>query len=171
MGVSLVIIKKSAICDKDFELICQKIAELERSVMPDDPWSATAIQEVLSQFGAGLLINIEGEPNTDLSSAVIKGYCIYQIIFEDSELHRIGTHPNFRRQGIARQLLDELIYQVRQAHCQQLLLEVRDDNTAAIKLYHQVGLEPFGVRKNYYTSGETICDALIMRLVLNNTKD
>lgn len=181
----IVSIKKSEISSGDFDVICQKIAQLESQVLPQDAWQVRAITEVLGQFGAGLIVSLE-DNEQDLSinwqKVVIKGYCIYQSVFETSDLHRIGTHPDFVRQGVANRLLDELIGQIKMVKSTQLLLEVRADNLPAKALYQKLGFEVIDVRKGYYTDCRLECDrlnnplfkdqkktdALIMRLAIAN---
>lgn len=163
-------IKKSELSESDFNYLCQKIAEIEQLVMHGDAWHAQAIAEMMGQFGTQMLIQTDhsktdnSKSDIDWRMMTIKGYCIYQRVFENSELHRIGTHPNFQRQGAATQLMTGLIAEVMHAKCQQLLLEVRSDNTTAITLYQSLGFLRFGVRKNYYRFGNQSIDALIMRL-------
>jgi [ribosomal protein S18]-alanine N-acetyltransferase len=47
-----------------------------------------------------------------------------------------------------------------------LLLEVRPSNSAAIQLYHSVGFNEIGVRKNYYPAPQGREDALMLALHL-----
>lgn len=165
-------IKKSELSESDFNDLCQKIAEIEQLVMHGDAWHAQAIVEMMGQFGTQMLIQTDNsKSDIDWRMMTIKGYCIYQCVFENSELHRIGTHPNFQRKGVATQLMTGLITEVMHAKCQQLLLEVRSDNTAAIRLYQSLGFLRFGVRKNYYRFGNQSMDALVMRLGFEDTNN
>ncbi|MGW3560107.1 GNAT family N-acetyltransferase, partial [Streptomyces sp. NPDC000963] len=51
--------------------------------------------------------------------------------------------------------------------CDEVLLEVRVDNTRAQKLYERFGFEPIGFRRGYYQPGNV--DALVMRLTVQGT--
>ncbi len=51
----------------------------------------------------------------------------------------VATHPEFRRQGIARQLTSAALERARAKHAQAIWLHVRDDNPGAIQLYRELG--------------------------------
>lgn len=53
------------------------------------------------------------------------------------------VQPAFRRQGIARALLSELVAECRRRGCRSMYVEVGNQNVPAIKLYEQIGLKPF----------------------------
>jgi ribosomal-protein-alanine N-acetyltransferase len=83
------------------------------------------------------------------------------------ELHllELACHPERRRRGFARSLLNALMDHARAEHKRLVLLEVRRSNLAATSLYESFGFETTGVRRGYYSdTGE---DALEMRITLN----
>ncbi len=135
-----------------------EVAKLERVLLPDDAWGVDEICSSLGQFGAGLMLAVDG---TD--TQIIKGYCIYQIVFETAEIHRIGTHPSHARQGVAASLITALVDEMQHQHSDNLLLEVRADNTPAISLYQKMGFTAIDVRKGYYQTATGHCDAIIMQ--------
>jgi len=65
-------------------------------------------------------------------------------------LENIVVSPLFRREGIGRRLLEELLSRARESGGDALFLEVRESNTAARSLYEQAGFQLTGRRKNYY---------------------
>lgn len=68
---------------------------------------------------------------------------------EAFEIMILATSPLSRRQGAMKTLLSHII-----AGCQKAVwLEVHEFNTSAIKLYQDLGFQPSGVRKNYYSDG------------------
>ncbi len=80
------------------------------------------------------------------------------------ELHLLdmASHPEHRRQGHARALLNQLLSYARSERKRLFLLEVRQSNEPAIHLYRSAGFETTGVRRGYYSdTGE---DALEMRI-------
>lgn len=96
----------------------------------------------------------------------VVGYCLYQVVFEQAEILRIGTHPNYQRQGIASQLFDKLNRELMQRQVENLLLEVRADNIPAIALYEQQQFVVIHRRKGYYQlKDKAAIDALIMQRV------
>lgn len=56
----------------------------------------------------------------------------------------VAVHPDFRRRGIARSLMDTLIGLVRRRGGQQILLQVLKDNAAAINLYRSMQFKTLG---------------------------
>ena len=55
----------------------------------------------------------------------------------------VGVHPDFRRRGIARQLVEAAIQLVRDRGGKRLLLDVIEGNVPAINLYTKLGFENF----------------------------
>ena len=72
----------------------------------------------------------------------------------------VAVHPEYRRQGVASRLLDELFELTSGDPRRGYTLEVRVSNATAIALYERFGFEPSGIRRGYYTDNRE--DALIM---------
>ncbi len=70
--------------------------------------------------------------------------------------------PPARRRGIGRLLVRELVAEARRRGAGEVLLEVREDNEAAQRLYAGEGFEVLGRRRGYYEQG--LVDAVTMRL-------
>ncbi|WP_233518639.1 GNAT family N-acetyltransferase [Streptomyces corynorhini] len=64
--------------------------------------------------------------------------------------------------GLGARLLTDLLQHATAFECEEVLLEVRVDNTRAQRLYERFGFEPIGFRRGYYQPGNV--DALVMRL-------
>lgn len=136
--------------------IIQAVADIEALVQPQDAWSYQTIVELLEQNSIELLVVYQSDK--------VVGYCLYQVIFEQAEILRIGTHPNYQRQGIASNLFDSLNKFLKEDRVESLLLEVRADNSAAIALYEQQGFKIIHRRVDYYkTAHKMAIDALIMQ--------
>ena len=54
--------------------------------------------------------------------------------------------------GIGKQLMNTLLVQARQTNSDAILLEVRESNAAARRLYEELGFRETGRRKAYYTN-------------------
>jgi len=144
--------------------IVQAVADIEALIQPQDAWSYRTLVDLLEQDSIDLLVVYQ-------SDAVV-GYCLYQMMFEQAEILRIGTHPNYQRQGIASKLFARLNQQLQALTVESLLLEVRADNLPAIALYEQQGFETIHQRKGYYkTAHKPAIDALIMQLNYKNKAD
>lgn len=57
-------------------------------------------------------------------------------------LHDLAVHPDFRGQGIGRELMKKIELHASRTGCCRVTLEVRHDNTAAQKLYRSQGFAP-----------------------------
>ena len=81
-----------------------------------------------------------------------------------ADLLTIATIPAARGRGIASLMLTELVSTAREAGCPDVLLEVRQSNEAAQRLYTRHGFVPIGRRRRYYQVPPE--DAVVMRLTL-----
>ncbi len=82
------------------------------------------------------------------------------------ELHilDVATHPELRRRGYARALMQQSLAYAREKSIRHVLLEVRRSNVPAIRLYRDCGFFAMGIRKNYYPDDE---DAVEMFLAFD----
>ena len=129
------------------------VLSIERASFPT-PWSRAAFVYELKQNRAARcwVARIAGE---------LVGYlCLWEV---GSELHitNLAVRPAWRRQGVARTLLGEILADARQRRLTLAFLEVRPTNWEAQALYERFGFQVIGQRKGYYAdTGE---DALIMQ--------
>ncbi len=108
-------------------------------VSPDFNWSSSKVQADLTISEAWGL----------WSEGLLRSFVLWREGPDAFEVMALGTDPSLRRQGAMRELLTHLI-----AGCQKSVwLEVHELNAAALKLYHDLGFKPTGVRKNYYSDG------------------
>ena len=91
----------------------------------------------------------------------VLGYVGSQTVLDETDMMNVAVHPDHRRRGIARQLIDALIQALKERGSHSLTLEVRSSNAPAICLYNQLGFEEAGRRRNYYRNPKE--DALILR--------
>lgn len=98
----------------------------------------------------------------DTTSKEITGYIIFWIIQETLELHDIAVREKYKKKGIGSQLLDFMLETAHARQVEEMFLEVRQSNTAAIALYEKYDFKKIDVRKNYYT--EPVEDAAVYAL-------
>ena len=129
-----------------------QIAQLERECF-SDPWSQNSIASELENPLSYWLVAMAGN--------VVAGYVGSQTVLGESDMMNLAVHPEFRRQGVAQDLVQALIDGLNQrgSHC--LTLEVRDSNAPARKLYEKLGFVQVGIRPNYYQHPRE--DGLILR--------
>lgn len=117
------------------------------------PWPAHAFeQELRGNRLARYVVARAGE--------AIVGFAGVWLMVDDAHITTFGVHPDWRRQGIGRQLLINLYELSVALGARQMTLEVRVSNGPAQALYRSFGFEIVGRRPHYYTDdGE---DALVM---------
>ncbi len=133
------------------------ILEIERLSF-DQPWSEYHFMRDLT--------------NNDLSYnwvAVVDettvGFLFGWMLKNEYHLNNIAVHPDFRGNRIGRELLNTAINSISSRKTEKILLEVRADNHAAIRLYRSVGFQEVGIRKDYYKKG---IDAILYTLELTS---
>ena len=88
-------------------------------------------------------------------------------IVDEIHIATIATYPDFRKQGVAEDLLAHVLQFARDEGAITSFLEVRASNDAALKMYHKFGYVETGHRENYYAdNGE---DALLMTLTMTKS--
>ena len=129
-----------------------QIAELEKLCFKD-PWSENSIASELDNRLAFWLVALEDEH--------VIGYVGSQTVLGETDMMNIAIHPDYRKCGIATQLICALIQGLTEQGSHSLMLEVRASNEPAKNLYIKLGFETVGIRKNYYRNPRE--DALILR--------
>ena len=129
-----------------------KIAALEKLVFPD-PWSETDIAALISVSGDMFYsaLSEDGE---------LYAYLLGRTIAPEGEIYRVATSPERRQRGIAFRLMTFAIKTEKGSGLENLFLEVRSQNLAAIKLYAALSFKQIGRRKNYYKNPTD--DAILM---------
>ena len=94
----------------------------------------------------------------------IVGFCIGNQIFDIFEIYAIFVDPFYRRNGIAKKILDECIIFCHEKKVKKIILEVNVENDAAKKFYTLNEFKNCGVRKDYYFSELGRKDAQLMEL-------
>jgi [ribosomal protein S18]-alanine N-acetyltransferase len=84
------------------------------------------------------------------------------LIIDEAHIATIATHPDFRRQGIAEQLMITALLMARSEGAVKAFLEVRAGNADALALYKKYGFMVAGVRRHYYKDNNE--DAILMNL-------
>lgn len=94
------------------------------------------------------------------SSNLIVGFAGVKKILDEANIMNIVTKKDYRNNGIATSLLNQLIIFSKKT-CNSITLEVNENNKTAIHLYEKFGFKNVGIRKKYYSG---IDNAIIMTL-------
>ena len=132
----------------------QAITDLEQ-VCFSYPWNYEMICETqeLPNF-LGAVAEVNGE---------VVGYVGAIFCFAQADIALVAVKPEFRRQGIAQKLINQLIEWLLQKNVNELFLEVRVSNAPAKALYERMGFNAISIRKKYYENAE---DAIVMLKVI-----
>lgn len=80
----------------------------------------------------------------------IVGFLMTSLMVDELHLLNIAISPSYRRQGLGSRLIDFLKNKAESYNAKQIILEVRESNTAAIQLYQLHQFKQIGIRKDYY---------------------
>lgn len=92
----------------------------------------------------------------------IVGMIVSWLLVDEAHIATLATHPDFRRQGIARKLLIFSLQSMMSEGALTSVLEVREGNAAAQEMYRKFGFEESGRRPRYYRDNDE--DAILMTL-------
>lgn len=130
------------------------IEKLEREIF-NSGWTLENIQAMLNSDAFAVVEEINDE---------IIGYASYYIHIDEGDINNIAVKESYRKQGKGKALVLALIDDAKSRNVKKLFLEVRENNTVAIKLYESLGFKKISVRKKYYSDGQ---DALIYQLIID----
>lgn len=87
------------------------------------------------------------------------GFAGMSILVDHADILGIAVDKDYTRQNIASKMLSHIIEVCKRMDLDNIFLEVRSSNSAAISLYEKFGFKKISVRKNYYKDNNE--DALI----------
>ncbi|MBR1954969.1 MAG: ribosomal protein S18-alanine N-acetyltransferase [Clostridia bacterium] len=115
------------------------------------------IEEVCFAKDAWTVNNLRGEFMNEYSYLIgyyqddkLVGYTCVRAMYEEAQVCNVAVLPEYRRQGIAKQLIEAMLRLSAEKGCQVCELEVNTENTPAVELYKKCGFEVAGIRKNFY---------------------
>lgn len=92
----------------------------------------------------------------------VVGMIVVWLIVDEAHVATIATHPDFRRQGIGKNLLGYALRDLIGKGARSSFLEVRESNVAAQDMYRKFGYKESGRRRRYYKDNDE--DAILMNL-------
>ena len=110
-----------------------------------------------------MLVAANGE-STQESGQALAGFIVSRLVAGELHINNVAVRPEFRRRGVAAQLLTAALSQGRVQGAGFAFLEVREGNTAAQGLYRRAGFAVTGRRRGYYS--QPVEDALLMSRTL-----
>ena len=101
----------------------------------------------------------------ELETKKLLGLCSAWIVIDELQITFIAVHPSYKRIGLGKILLSELIKRSKSLKTNYICLEVRYNNEPAKALYKSMGFKTVGNRTNFYKDGS---DALILNKETDN---
>ena len=130
------------------------VFEIDKASFPR-PWSKDSFEEEMNNILAKFIVAKDDDK--------VIGFAMCWFIMDECHIGNVAVQKEYRNQGIATMLLDNLLKDCDEHGTTYLMLEVRVSNEPAISLYKKLGFEETVVRKHYYKNPDgTYEDALIM---------
>lgn len=139
----------------DIEMV-QKIDKLSFTL----PWPESAFRYELLENPRSMVW--VAEIKDWQGKSIIVGVVVVWLILDEAHIATLAVHPDYRRQGLARNLLMVALQEANDLGATSATLEVRETNVSAQSLYTQLGFDVVGRRRNYYK--DTHEDAVLMTL-------
>jgi ribosomal-protein-alanine acetyltransferase len=137
------------------------VAALEAGIHVS-PWTVGNFRDALLAGYETRIVEREGR---------IVAYGVLMVVPGEAQILNLSVVPGARREGLGRALLRYFIGDARRLLAEQIFLEVRASNGAAIGLYQTEGFAPIARRVAYYpgaTGDAAREDALVMRRALGD---
>jgi [ribosomal protein S18]-alanine N-acetyltransferase len=123
--------------EKDLEVV----AVMEKQIFPD-PWSYDAFRSDLNNEMAWPLVAVIDD--------IVVGYACLYIVAGEVQIGNFAVSTDYRKQGIAKVMMNEIIKITQDRKCDSIFLEVRESNVPAQNLYSSFGFNSVGRRVGYY---------------------
>ncbi|MCD8479893.1 MAG: ribosomal protein S18-alanine N-acetyltransferase [Candidatus Cloacimonetes bacterium] len=130
--------------EADFAAIC----EIEKRAF-EDPWPKEAFTDFLCQNS--WLLELDGS---------VAGYIFYHAATDEAVIINFAIDPIHQRSSYGSYLLKRSMQILIDQGIRYFYLDVRRSNEKAIALYHKMGFQTLGFRKNYYHQPPE--DAIVM---------
>jgi len=128
-----------------------EISEIEK-ICFSLPWSKEMIaQELLNKMAYYQCATVNGK---------VIGYMGMWKIVDEGHVTNVAVLPEYRKKGIASQLISKMIEVCKCSEIYNITLEARESNLDAISLYEKFGFKSAGKRPNYYQKPNE--DAVVM---------
>lgn len=128
-----------------------QLAEIERLCF-SDPWSENALNLLLNENCVSFVV---------IDEERVVAYGGMMTVLDEGHVLNIATHPDYRKRGFAREIMNSFYNAANQKGLSVMFLEVREHNMAARSLYLSEGWIEIGVLKNHYS--HPVENAIVMQ--------
>jgi ribosomal-protein-alanine N-acetyltransferase len=126
--------------------LLDRLNEIEEQCFDEEAFTKQQISYFLTDHNTTALV---AKANNDIA-----GFIIAQVEIENNTVYghiiTINVTPHYRRKGVASKMLKEIENVFSHKGISECRLEVREDNSAAIKLYQNNEYQKIGRLERYY---------------------
>ena len=142
----------------------QKVLEIDQSSFPN-PWSKNAYEyEINQNLNSRPWVGIVNENEKEK----ILAFAVFWNILDEVHIGTFAVHTGYRNLRIGSYFLGKLLSISKNEGMVRALLEVRESNSFAIRLYESFGFQIDGIRKKYYRDNRE--NAILMSASLLENK-
>lgn len=141
-----------------FKKVASEVYSLDENCPEITTWDLGVWEGLFTNLTLFVVLNFRNEK--------LSGFLAMSHVQDEAELLRICVKQEHRREKIGSLLIEQAISTLDQSSVERIHLEVREDNTPAIKLYQSIGFKKVGKRKAYYS--KPLCDAHLYALELEH---
>jgi ribosomal-protein-alanine N-acetyltransferase len=132
--------------------LLDKLYEIEKQCFDQEAFSKQQLAYLLTDYNTiRLAARVNGE---------IAGFAIARVDIERTmpigHIVTVDITPAYRRKGIAQKILHEIEAIFQERGIKESMLEVREDNVAALNLYQNLGYRKVGKLEQYYGNAHGI---------------
>ncbi|WP_029351443.1 GNAT family N-acetyltransferase [Bosea sp. 117] len=121
-------------------------------------WDAAEFERLLAERLTRALVATDGP------AGPVVGFILTRGVAPETEILSVAVAPRWRRQGLARRLVDGALGRLAAEGYTTVFLEVEEGNGGARRLYERAGFHEIGRRAGYYrTAAGTPASAIVMR--------
>lgn len=135
----------------------RQVAAIERDTF-SQPWSEQGFLESLANPDTLFLV---AEGDTTQEESQIMGYVGMYCALDEGEITNVAVAQRFRKRGVGKGLIEELLGQAQEHEISRIVLEVRASNKPAIHLYNGMLFHKVGVRKGFYDFPKEDADIMV----------
>ena len=132
--------------------------EIEEEAFQSERFSKEYFIEIVENKNLYYLSYVIKEDN------IIIGFILIRVIDRIADILQICIKKHFQNKNYGDLFLKDIIHKLKNKNVDKIMLEVREENIPAIKLYNKNGFVIISKRNNYYKNPSS--NALIMNLDL-----
>src|SRR2546423_8298339 len=123
----------------------ERIIEIEKE-SNSAPWSDRSFKNEVTNSQSVFLVAFAGSK--------IVGFGGLWLCVDEAHITTVAVANDYRRNGIGREIMNQLLVRAQESGMTCSTLEVRANNEAAIALYHDLGYVETARRKGYYPDNQ-----------------